>query len=162
MYSQSHQVRSPIRNRIAGIAVALALGFVGRSSAAGSETNRFVVLELKVTATEVTVVAATEVAGQPKPPTTKAGVDFEIRTRDKVVLHSGQVANPRLLQLCYENPPGSGLMTNHTATLDEAHVTLRVPSDSAAASIEFFESRRPGASLQSPRRSMGKTSLIRP
>ncbi len=76
MYSQSHQVRSPIRNRIAGITLALALGFVARSSAAGSETNRFVVLELKVTATEVTVVAATEVAGQPKLRTTKAGVDF--------------------------------------------------------------------------------------
>lgn len=142
------------------VAFVLLLGFAARGNAAESETNRFVVLELKVTATEVSVVGATEVAGRSKPQPARSGVDFEIRTQDNVVLHSGQVANPRLQQFCIEASPGSGQMTNLTATLDEAYVTVRVPANSSAASIEFYESRRPGASPLSPRRSLGKTAFV--
>lgn len=142
-------------------ALAVACGVVFQGAAAESETNRFVVLELKVTAAEVTVIGATEVAGKPKAQPAKAGVDYELRSVDNALLHSGQVADPRLQHFCYENPPGSGQMTNHTALLDEGYVTVRVPSDSSAGSIEFFESRRPGVSLLSPRRSLGKTALVR-
>ncbi len=140
----------------------LLLATAAVSLAAAADTNRFVVLELKVTAAEVSIVAATEVAGQPKPQPKKAGVDFEIRSRDNAVLRSGQIADPRLRSFCYEHPPGSGQMTNTTVTADEGHVTLRVPSDSTAASIEFFESRRPGLSLQSTRRSLGKFAFTGP
>lgn len=136
------------------------LATAGIILAAGLETNRFVVLELKVTATEVTVLGATEVAGKPKPHPVKPGIDFEVRSRDNVILSSGQISDPRIRSFCYENPPGSGQMTNTTVTADEGHVTLRVPSDAAPASIEFFESRRPGLSLQSTRRSLGKSTLV--
>ena len=155
---------SPTTKRFFPVAVWLAalLASSGTARAAESETNRFVVLELKVTAAEVSIVAATEVAGQPKPQPKKAGVDFEIRSRDNAVLRSGQIADPRLRSFCYEHPPGSGQMTNTTVTADEGHVTLRVPSDSTAASIEFFESRRPGLSLQSTRRSLGKFAFTGP
>ena len=138
------------------------LATAGIVFAAGGDTNRFVVLELKITATDVSVVGATEVAGQPKPQPAKVGIDFEIRSEDNAVVYSGQVSNPRLQSLCYEHPPGSGQVTNHTVTLDEGYLTLKVPSNPAAATIEFFESRRPGPSLQSIRRSLGKTALTRP
>ncbi len=143
------------------IALALMLSSGGAAFAAGGDTNRFVVLELKVTASEVSVVGATEVAGQTKPQPAKVGIDFEIRSGDNAVIFSGQVANPRLQSLCYEHPPGSGQMTNNTVTLDEGYLTLKVPSNPAATTIEFFESHRPGPSLQSLRRSLGKSALSR-
>ncbi len=153
----------PVSKRLSlvfsGFAALLAYTGIARAAV---ETNRFVVLELKVTAAEVSIVAATEVAGQPKPQPKKAGVDFEVRSLDNVVLRSGQIADPRLQSFCHENPPGSGLMTNTTVAADEGYVTLRVPSDSTAASIEFFESRRPGISLQSTRRSLGKFAFTGP
>lgn len=155
---------NPSRKQPWRVLIGLALTLVsgGAALAAGGDTNRFVVLELKVTASEVSVVGATEVAGQPKPQPAKVGIDFEIRGGDNAVVFSGQVANPRLQSLCYEHPPGSGQMTNNTATLDEGYLTLKVPSNPAATTIEFFESRRPGPSLQSLRRSLGKTALRRP
>ncbi len=144
------------------IGLAFTLVSAGSVSAVGGDTNRFVMLELKVTATEVSVVGATEVAGQPKPRQPRPGIDFEIRSEDNAVVFSGQVANPRLQSLCYEHPPGSGRMTNNAVTLEEGYLTLKIPSTPTAATIEFFESRHPGPSLQSIRRSLGKTALTRP
>lgn len=152
------------RKRAWRILARLALTLVsgGSAVAAGGDTNRFVVLELKVTASEVSVVGAMEVAGQPKPQPPRAGIDFEIRSGDNAVVFSGQVPNPRVQSLCYEHPPGSGQMTNSTVTLEEGYLTLKIPSTPLATTIEFFESRRPGPSLQSLRRSLGKTVLTRP
>ena len=129
---------------------------------AGGDTNRFVALQLKVTASEVTLVQALEFPGKVKPEPKAKGLDYVILSEEGSVIGRGSTENPRFERACLEEQPGSGTLTRSSSTLEEGITVLRLPANPGAHSIEFFESQTPGVSQSSIRQSLGKVSLKTP
>lgn len=142
-------------------AVSPALG-VGPGVGAGGDTNRFVALQLRVTATEVSLMQALQFPGKAKPEPKRPGLDYVIRAVDGAVIGRGSIENPRFERSCTEERAGSGILTHVSSTLEEGITVLRLPVDPAADSIEFSKSPAPGAAQSSAPRSLGKVSLKSP
>lgn len=126
------------------------------------ETNSFVALQLKVTASEVTLVQALQFPGKAKPEPQTSGLDFVLRSRDGAIISKGTIENPRFQRSCSEEVPGSGTLKQVTSTSDEAVTVLRFPAGLNVGSVEFSETPRPGARLGSAPKSLGKISLKTP
>jgi hypothetical protein len=54
-------------------------------------------------------------------------------------LWKAAVADPRILHLEYEDPPGSGNLKRKTIFLDEAEFTVRIPAVSKARQVDFYK-----------------------
>lgn len=147
---------------------ALGVGILGISAGSAlaapplGETNSFVALQLKVTATEVTLVEAQQFPGKAKPDPQANGIDYVIRSQDGAVIARGSIENPRFGRSCTEAVPGSGTLSQATSVMAEGITVLRLGSDPDMGSIEFFETPRAGAQLSSAKKSLGKISLKNP
>ena len=148
--------------RPAVMSLALFISAVSPALGVGGDTNRFVALQLKVTANQVTLMQALEFPGKAKPDPNRKGLDYVIRTADGAVIRRGSIENPRIERACTEEQPGSGTLTESTSTLAEGITVLRLPVDPNADSIEFFKSPAPGASLSSAAKSLGKVPIKAP
>ncbi len=144
------------------MSLALLASAVSTALGASGDTNRFVALQLKVTATEVTLMQALQFPGKAKPEPKRQGLDYVILTAEGTVVSRGSIENPRFERACTEEQPGSGILTQSTSTLEEAITVLRLPVDPTADSIEFFKSPDSGASPTQAPQFLGKVSLKTP
>lgn len=162
--SANNPISRPPGHALRPVAISLALfaSAVSTALAAGGDTNRFIALQLKVTANEVTLMQALEFPGKAKPDPKRKGIDYVIRSADGAVISRGSTENPRFERACTEEQPGSGTLTESTSTLAEGITVLRLPVDPNADSIEFFKSPPTGASPSSPAKSLGKLSIKTP
>ena len=142
--------------------LALFASVVSTALGTGGDTNRFVALQLKVTASEVTLMQVLHFPGKAKPEPRRHGLDYVVLTADGTVISQGSMENPRFERACTEEQPGSGILTQSTSTLEEAVTVLRLPVDPTADSIEFFKSPTVGASRTSAPQSLGKISIKTP
>lgn len=162
--SSNNSITGPSARVLRPMAMSLALLASAVSTALGAsgDTNRFVALQLKVTATEVTLMQALQFPGKAKPEPKRHGLDYVILTAEGTVVSRGSIENPRLERACTEEQPGTGVLTQSTSTLEEAITVLRLPVDPTADSIEFFKSPDSGASPTQAPQSLGKVSLKTP
>jgi hypothetical protein len=139
----------------------LAVAWAGIAGAAENESPRMLVLEFRVTPGGVSLLAATNVVGRVKPqPDAPAGIEYQVRSADSVVLRRGTVNNPLLVRMCSEEVPGSGELSTQFVELPEAHLVVRVPADEAASSIRFYERAAAGTrAASSTPRLLGEVSV---
>ena len=137
--------RFPFLTQRTGWWLAAGLGVVGLltptpTRAQTNSTPQILFLHLKLTNQTVTLVDSVTRPGVLKPPRDAAVDDlhYELFSASSASLWKAAVANPSILHLEYEEPPGSGQLKRKTVVLDEAEFTARVPLVPEAKQIEFY------------------------
>jgi hypothetical protein len=155
-------MKSDGQTRIGGRwASLLALVWGCIAGAAENEAPRMMILQFKVTPSGVSLVGTTNVVGRVKPQNdAPAGIEYQIRSADSVVLRRGTVVNPLVQRTCFEEVPGSGALVTKYVELPEADLVVRVPADEAASSVRFYERAASGSrAASSTPRLLGEISL---
>jgi hypothetical protein len=143
----------------AGISMSFAVGGLPQS---GGDTSRFVALQLKVTALEVTLIRAVEFPGAARPDPKSNAIEYSLLAADGSVLGGGSMENPRFQRSCSEEIPGSGTLTESRSTTDEGVTVLRLPVNANLHSIEFFTPVPANSAPAAQRQSLGKIQLQAP
>ncbi len=135
---------------------------IGAPPQTGGDTNRFIALQLKVTAQEVTLIRAQEFPGDARPEPKSNALEYSLLSAEGSVLGGGTMENPRFQRSCAEEVPGSGTITEARSTFDEGVTVLRLPVNANVRLIEFFVPVPAGSAPGAVRQSLGLIQLPTP
>lgn len=124
--------------------------------------EKILFLHLRREAGAVTLLSATTRPGHLKPQLHKGPLQFEMIDRDGSILQAGEIKDPAVERLEYEDPNEPGRVRTLEQRHENAEFTLRVPFRSAARTVRFFlkEPSPPGKiSAQAQRTSLGEINL---
>jgi hypothetical protein len=109
--------------------------------AQSNSTPQILFLHLKVTNQVVWLVSSVTRPGVLKTPRDAAADDlhYELFSASGESLWKAAVADPTILRLEYEEPPGSGNLKRKTVVLKEAEFTVRVPVVPQDRRIDFYK-----------------------
>ncbi|MCP4704878.1 MAG: hypothetical protein GY865_09735 [candidate division Zixibacteria bacterium] len=131
--------KSNNRYRIRFLASVLFISLIF-SVAKGAE-NKIVFLHFLMDSNTISLISSTPVDGKLKKPrfnTTTKEVYFEVITADSKLLSSGNIYNPLIKRLEYENPNKPGELLNKTINLESAEFTIRVNYSELIDHINFY------------------------
>ena len=130
----------------------------------GAQSNsapQILFLHLRVKNQAVSLMGSVTRPGVLKPPRDAAPGDlhYELSSASSKPLWKAAVADPTILRLEYEDPPGSGNLKRKTVVLNETEFTVRVPVVPEARRVDFYKLEPAGAPNAKGERAMTRRAL---